>query len=221
MSSHKEATPVGKSAVLLPNHYLPGPAASPPSWASSWQRAENSLGGYNGSARSGRIYPDSQSLNFWKVSMRCLKLLQRPWVALFLVLLIAAVPLACGGTADAPVATPAPTIAASPTEVPPTSVPTAAPEESGQTFTFPAMPAWVANGKYQPMILQGINGTNPGQWDVHSCGSLSSCLTPSSLQFNGLVYHDPNDPIEVICDLCESWEGERRWNGLHFHNSRG
>ena len=21
-----------------------------------------------------------------------------------------------------------------------------------------------------------------------------------------MVYHDPNDPIELICDLCESWE---------------
>ena len=56
------------------------------------------------------------------------------------------------------------------------------------------------------MVLAGINGFNPGQWDVHSCGSLATCLTPSSLQFNGLVYHDPNDPIELICDLCESWE---------------
>ena len=138
--------------------------------------------------------------------MRCLKFFQRPWVALLLVLVIAAVPLACGGTADAPAATAAPTVAPTPTEVPPTSVPTAAPEAAGQTFSFPAMPAWVANGKYQPMIFQGINGTNPGHWDVHSCGSLASCLTPSSLQFNGLVYHDPNDPIELICDLCESWE---------------
>ena len=138
--------------------------------------------------------------------MRCFKLLQRPWVALLLILVVAAVPLACGGAADAPVATAPPAIAASPTEVPPTSVPTAAPEQAGQTFEFPAMPAWVANGKYQPMVLQGLNGTNPGQWDVHSCGSLGSCLTPSSMQFNGLVYHDPNDPIEVICDLCESWK---------------
>ena len=141
--------------------------------------------------------------------MRCLKLLKRPWLALFLVLVIAAVPLACGGAADAPAATAVPT-AAPATAVPPTSVPTsvptAAPEQAGQTFEFPAMPAWVANGKYQPMVLQGINGFNPGQWDVHSCGSLATCLTPSSLQFNGLVYHDPNDPIELICDLCESWE---------------
>ena len=141
--------------------------------------------------------------------MRCIKLLQRPWVALILVLAIAAVPLACGGASEAP-ATAAPTSAPIATSEPPTSVPTsvptAAPEQAGQTFEFPAMPLWVANGKYQPMVLQGINGFNPGQWDVHSCGSLATCLTPSSLQFNGLVYHDPNDPIELICDLCESWE---------------
>ena len=137
--------------------------------------------------------------------MRCLKLLKRPWLALFLVLIIAAVPLACGGAVDAPASTPVPT-AAPATAVPPTSVPTAAPEQAGQTFEFPAMPGWVANGKYQPMVLEGINGFNPGQWDVHSCGSLATCLTPSSLQFNGLVYHDPNDPIELICDLCDSWE---------------
>ena len=141
--------------------------------------------------------------------MRRIKLLQRPWVALILVLAIAAVPLACGGASEAP-ATAAPTSAPSATSEPPTSVPTsvptAVPEQAGRTFEFPAMPSWVANGKYQPMVLQGINGFNPGQWDVHSCGSLATCLTPSSLQFNGLVYHDPNDPIELICDLCESWE---------------
>ena len=137
--------------------------------------------------------------------MRCLKLLKRPWLALFLVLVIAAVPLACGGAVDAPAATAVPPSAPA-TAVPPTSVPTAAPEQAGQTFEFPAMPSWVANGKYQPMVLEGINGFNPGQWDVHSCGSLATCLTPSSLQFNGLVYHDPNDPIELICDLCDSWE---------------
>ena len=141
--------------------------------------------------------------------MRCLKMHLRPWLALFLVLVVAAAPLACGGASDAP-STAAPTAAAIATSEPPTSVPTsiptAAPEQAGQTFEFPAMPSWVANGKYQPMVLHGVNGFNPGQWDVHSCGSLATCLTPSSLQFNGLVYHDPNDPIELICDLCESWE---------------
>ena len=134
--------------------------------------------------------------------------LWRYWIVLAIaaVSLIAAV--ACGGSS-----TPEQSAAATevpppvePTAVPATSVPTAMPEEAGQSFEFPAVPAWVAEGKYQAMVLQGLNRTNPGQWDVHSCGSLSSCLHPSSMQFNGLVHHDPSNPIEIICDLCESWE---------------
>ena len=39
-----------------------------------------------------------------------------------------------------------------------------------------------------------------------ACGGLPTCLQPSSMQFNGLVYHDPSDPIQIVCDLCESWE---------------
>ena len=115
--------------------------------------------------------PLPNNLGFRKALMRCIKLLQRPWVALILVLAIAVVPLACGGASETP-ATAAPTSAPSATSEPPTSVPTgvptAAPEQAGQTFEFPAMPSWVANGKYQPMVLQRINGFNPGQWDVHS-----------------------------------------------------
>ena len=80
---------------------------------------------------------------------------------------------------------------------------TASPE--GQTFTFPWPPAWVARGKSQKMILRGITGTNPGQWDVQSCGSLPDCLMPSGPQFNGLVYHNPVNPDEIVCDLCDSW----------------
>jgi peptide/nickel transport system substrate-binding protein len=55
------------------------------------------------------------------------------------------------------------------------------------------------------MVLRGITGTNPGQWDVHACGTLPDCLMPSGPQFNGLVYHNPVNPDEIICDLCESW----------------
>ena len=119
------------------------------------------------------------------------------------------VAIACGGSdAVEPTqqAQEPPTAAPPATSVPPTSVPTAIPEQAGQTFTFPAVPDWVAKGKYQPMVFQGLNGFNPGQWDLHSCGSLATCLTPSSLRFNGLVFHDPNEPVEIICDLCESWE---------------
>lgn len=140
-------------------------------------------------------------------------LLERLWMVLALVMASVVIAVACGGSApsDAPAAATvvpaAPTaVPAAPTAVPATSVPTAIPETAGQTFTFPAVPAWVAKGKYQSMILEGVIGSNPGLWDVHSCGSLGSCLGPSSLQFSGLVYHDPNDPIEIICDLCESWE---------------
>jgi hypothetical protein len=28
---------------------------------------------------------------------------------------------------------------------------------------------------------------------------------PSGPQFNGLVYHNPVNPDEIVCDLCESW----------------
>jgi peptide/nickel transport system substrate-binding protein len=84
-----------------------------------------------------------------------------------------------------------------------TPPPTPAPE--GQTFTFPWPPEWVARGKYQKMVLRGITATNPGQWDVQACGTLPDCLMPSSPQFNGLVYHNPVDPDEIVCDLCDSW----------------
>src|SRR5881628_2231753 len=84
---------------------------------------------------------------------------------------------------------------------PPT--PTSGPE--GQTFFFPWPPDWVARGKYQKMILRGVTGFNAGQWDVQACGVLTACLMPASPLFNGLVYHNPVNPDEIVCDLCESW----------------
>src|SRR5262245_57673020 len=84
---------------------------------------------------------------------------------------------------------------------PPT--PTPGPEE--QTFSFPWPPDWVARGKYQKMVLRGITGFSPGQWDVQACGTLPDCLMPSGPQFNGLVYHNPVNPDEIVCDLCKSW----------------
>ncbi len=138
--------------------------------------------------------------------------LVQPHLLLILVALASiATVVACGGASTPSPAEPAAQTAPTekpvePTPVPPTSVPTAIPEIAGQTFEFPLEPAWVANGKYQPMVLQGLTGFNPGQWDVQSCGGLPTCLQPSSMQFNGLVFHDPNDPIEIICDLCESWQ---------------
>ncbi|PYN16858.1 MAG: hypothetical protein DME05_07040 [Candidatus Rokuibacteriota bacterium] len=83
------------------------------------------------------------------------------------------------------------------------------PSPEGQTFTFPWPPDWVARGKYQKMVLRGITGFNPGQWDVHACGTLPDCLMPASPQFNGLVYHNPVNPDEIVCDLCESWTVSR------------
>ena len=134
--------------------------------------------------------------------------LKSHWLVSVLAIAALLTAMACGGS-TAPEATAVPVQAdtpAPPTAIPATSVPTAMPEEAGKTFMFPAVPDWVAKGKFQAMVLQGVNRTNPGQWDVHSCGSLSSCLHPSSMQFNGLVHHDPSNPIEIICDLCESWD---------------
>ena len=89
----------------------------------------------------------------------------------------------------------------------PAAAQTLSPE--GQTFTFPWPPDWVARGKYQKMVLRGVSGFNPGQWDVHACGTLPDCLMPASPQFNGLVYHNPVNPDEIVCDLCESWTVSR------------
>jgi peptide/nickel transport system substrate-binding protein len=87
----------------------------------------------------------------------------------------------------------------------PAAQPTPTSGLEGQTFSFPWPPDWVAQGKYQKMVLRGITGFNPGQWDVQACGTLTACLMPASPLFNGLVYHNPVNPDEIVCDLCESW----------------
>jgi peptide/nickel transport system substrate-binding protein len=87
----------------------------------------------------------------------------------------------------------------------PAAPPTPTTEPEGQTFSFPWPPDWVARGKYQKMVLRGVTGFNPGQWDVQACGSLPGCLMPAGPLFNGLVYHNPVNPDEIVCDLCESW----------------
>jgi peptide/nickel transport system substrate-binding protein len=87
----------------------------------------------------------------------------------------------------------------------PAATPTPTPSPEGQTFAFPWPPDWVARGKYQKMVLRGIIGFNPGQWDVQACGTLPDCLMPSGPQFNGLVYHNPVHPDEIVCDLCDRW----------------
>ena len=87
----------------------------------------------------------------------------------------------------------------------PAAPPTPTPGPEGQTFFFPWPPDWVARGKYQKMVLRGVTGFNPSQWDVQACGGLPGCLMPASPLFNGLVYHNPVNPDEIVCDLCESW----------------
>ena len=87
----------------------------------------------------------------------------------------------------------------------PAAPPTPTPGPEGQTLSFPWPPDWVAQGQYQKMVLRGVTGFNPGQWDVQACGVLPACLMPASPLFNGLVYHNPVNPDEIVCDLCESW----------------
>jgi peptide/nickel transport system substrate-binding protein len=87
----------------------------------------------------------------------------------------------------------------------PAATPSSTTSPEGQTFTFPWPPEWVARGKYQKMALRGIVASNPGEWDVQACGTLPGCLMPSGPQFNGLVYHNPVNPDEIVCDLCDSW----------------
>jgi peptide/nickel transport system substrate-binding protein len=87
----------------------------------------------------------------------------------------------------------------------PAAPPTPTPGPEGQTFFFPWPPDWVAQGKHQKMVLRGIIASNPGEWDVQACGTLPGCLMPAGPQFNGLVYHNPVNPDDIVCDLCESW----------------
>src|ERR671925_596943 len=87
----------------------------------------------------------------------------------------------------------------------PAATPTSTPSPEGQTFFFPWPPAWVAQGKHQKMVLRGIIASNPGEWDVQACGTLPGCLMPAGPRFNGLVYHNPVNPDEIVCDLCDSW----------------
>jgi len=76
----------------------------------------------------------------------------------------------------------------------------------GTTITSPLTPDWVAKGKYQPMVLDIVGRGRSGQWDVHYCASLFSCLLGAAPKFNGLVQYDPANPSEVTGDLAASWE---------------
>ena len=76
----------------------------------------------------------------------------------------------------------------------------------GETFTSPLKPDWVSQGKYQPMVLDIVGRGRSGQWDVHYCASLFSCLLGAAPRFSGLVMYDPDNPSEVTGDLAAEWE---------------
>lgn len=76
----------------------------------------------------------------------------------------------------------------------------------GETFEFPLSPPWVAKAKFNEMTFNIVTRNNPGQWDLHYCASIFSCLIPSGRQFNQLVEYDPVNPTEIIGDLARSWE---------------
>ena len=76
----------------------------------------------------------------------------------------------------------------------------------GQSFMSPLTPDWVAQGKYQPMVLNVVGRGRIGQWDVHYCASLFSCLIGAAPKFNGLVQYDPANTSEVTGDLAKEWE---------------
>lgn len=93
-------------------------------------------------------------------------------------------------------------------------VATPIPVLKGKTFAFPSKPKWVSKGKYQPMVLNIVGRARGGQWDVHYCASLFSCLVEAAPKFNGLVQYDPVNTSEVIGDLARSWEVSE--DGLTF-----
>ena len=147
--------------------------------------------------------------------LKRLRYLKPHWLVVVLVLGIA---VACGGaaapdTSTAPAAMeatavqPAADTAVPPTEamMEPTAAPTAMVVPSGSMREFAMSPEWVSQGKYGKTVKFAWRG-NPGQWDMHYCASLFSCLMPSQPRFNQIVEYDPVAPTEVICDLCKSWE---------------
>ena len=76
----------------------------------------------------------------------------------------------------------------------------------GVTFTSPAEPPWASEGKYQSMVLDIVGRGRSGQWDVHYCASLFSCLLGSAPRFSNLVQYDPANTSEVTGDLAAQWE---------------
>ena len=52
-------------------------------------------------------------------------------------------------------------------------------------------PDWVQLGKAGGGILDFLNSSNPGDWDMHRVGSFATIL-PSSPRFNQLIEYDPH-----------------------------
>ena len=87
---------------------------------------------------------------------------------------------------------------------PATAVPLAIPR--GETFAFPVKPAWVKKAKSADFTLKIVTRSNPGQWDLHYCASIFSCLIPAGRQYNQLVEYDPANPTEIVGDLARGWD---------------
>ena len=75
-----------------------------------------------------------------------------------------------------------------------TIVPTSTPVPEGETVSFPLTPDWVSQGKQSDKVLRFTSRSKPGQWDVHYCASLWSCLKVSGPKFNQLIEYDPDKP---------------------------
>ena len=120
-----------------------------------------------------------------------------------LLMLALMVAVACGESA-APTTAAAPQVS-DPGPTTPALAPTTLAVQSGNTFSFPLSPSWVADGKYQPMVFEQVHATNPGLWDMHFAGHLTATAVPAGPLHNQLVEFNPVNPTEIIGDLAESW----------------
>ena len=118
--------------------------------------------------------------------------------SLFWVCLMAIVPLMAVACGDDPTPTPRPTNTPLPTA---TSAPTPTAVPAGAYMT----PDWVNTGKYGG-VVDLMLAADPGRWDVHVSGSLTTTQKPSGRRFNQIVEFNPVEPTQVIGDLAKSWE---------------
>ena len=123
-----------------------------------------------------------------------MKLLKRPLIWVCLMVLVPLMAVACG---DDPTPTPRPTPTPQPTA---TSAPTPTAVPAGAYMA----PAWVDTGKYGG-VIDLMLAADPGKWDMHVSGSLTTTQKPSGRRFNQIVEFNPVNPSEVIGDLAKSW----------------